>query len=281
MGSNGAGAHQSLSLGLIAILCVAFGNPTGAAHPPLAEGAVMISEFFEEIHYVNMAAGTVADVLNSDPFNSPFGQQIEALDANSIAITSFSELHRFDVATHQTLLVRDLSFNPREITRDGAGNLYAVGSPGLVHVDATTGAETVVYDDVFFNPSDAVVDSGGLVYLTEFFAGLGVVDRVAGTFRKIGDFGANRFAHLDLGPDGWLYAATTFGGEFYRIHPGSGAATLLAADTSIRVEDLQVAADGTLVFGGGRNSIEGVHTVDPTTGIITTVVNGTGLLPKS
>jgi hypothetical protein len=270
-----AGVMRFLGLGLIALIYFVEGGAHSLANPPLAEGTVVISEFFEELHYVNVPAGTVADVLNSDPFDRPFGQRVEVLNPNSIALTSFNELHHYDVATHATSLVKQLSFNPREITRDGTGNLVAVGLPGVVHVDSATGAENLIFHDSLFRPGDVVVDASGLIYLTEFFAGLGVVDPAAGTFRPIGQFAANQFAHLDIGPDGWLYASTTFGGEFHRVHPGSGAATLLAADSTIRVEDLKVADDGTLVFGGTRDAINGVHTFDPATGIIDTAVNGT------
>jgi hypothetical protein len=272
---NSCWRQRWLCAGLLALVIAADRSTLCASHVPVTDGTVIISEFFEQIYRVDVASGTVTDALNSDPFDAPFGQLIEVLTPDSIALTSFRELHHYDVATHATALVKELTFNPREITRDGTGNLVAVGSPGVVHVDATTGAEALIFDDAFFSPHDVVVDQQGLLYLAEFFDALGVIDPVAGSFRKIGDFGANQFAHLDIGPDGFLYASSTFGGEFYRIHPFSGAATLLSADSTINVDDLQVAADGTLLFAGRHGSIDGVFALNPTSGIISTVINGT------
>ena len=275
--SNAITGQRSLTVGLPLLLLLLFADCLAlrAAHTPLTEGSVALSEFFEEIHVVDVASGTIVDALNSDPFDAPFGQHIEVLDPDSIVITSFRELHRYDVATHQTSLITTLSSSFDEITRDGTGNLLVAGNSGILRVDPVTGAETPIYDAPLFSPRDLVVDDRGLIYVAEFFSGLAVIDPAAGTLRQIGDFSPNQFENLDIGPDGFLYLNSIFGGEFYRVHPGTGELTLLANDATAAVTELQVAADGKVLFGGRHETINGLFSLDPVTGVISTVVNGT------
>ena len=247
------------------------------ARVELAEGTVVVSEFFEEVHLLDLTTGDFTDALDSNPFDAPFGQLIEVFNKDSVALTSFRELHRYDVASKTTSLVKELSFSPAEITRDRTGNLVAVGTSGVVRIDAMTGAETLIYDETFFAPRDAVVDDQGNIFVTEFFNALGVVNPRTGTFEKIGDFRASQFGHIDLGIDGLLYLSSTSGGNFYQVNPYTGSAKLLAAEPLAIVDELQIAPDGSLLFGGRLDSVEGIFSLDPTTGSFLTVVNGDAL----
>lgn len=266
---------RSLSLALLCLATVC--SDVRIANAQLANGSIVASEFFEEILLIDPITGSATDVLNSNPFTSPFGQLIEVLDPDSVILSSFRELHHYDVASRSTMLLGELSFVPSEITRTGTGDLIAVGTGGVVHVDVSTAEETLIYDATFFSARDAVVDDRGLIYITEFFDALGVVDPVAQTFTRIGDFPASKFLHIDLGPDGYLYLSTVFGGEFYRVHPQTGNAKLLATVSTASIEDIQVTDSGEILFAGLLNSIEGIHAIDPLTGNAETLLNGENL----
>lgn len=237
----------------------------------LPESTIAISEFFEEIHLLDSSNQSVTDILDSPMGASPFGQHIEVLDPNTIAITSFSDLYFYDVASQTASLFAGLSFTPREITRDGTGDLIAVGSLGVVRIDATTGNETLIHDESFFSPDDAVVDNQGNIFVTEFFDGLGVVNPNGG-FTPIGNFGANEFSNLDIATDGSLLLASTSGGDFVRVDQSTGASTVLATNVFSSLEDFQVADNGDILFVGTVASESGVFSLDTVSGVVSSIV---------
>ena len=107
------------------------------AQAQLPQSAIVVSEFFEEIHLLNLANQSVTDILDSPIGASPFGQNIEVLNPNTIAITSFSDLYYYDVGSQTASLFTSLSFFPSEITRDGNGDLVA-SSTSMIPAKAGT-----------------------------------------------------------------------------------------------------------------------------------------------
>ena len=238
----------------------------------LNDQSIVFTEFFEELFHVQ-PNGSASDILNSAPFSdSPFGQLVEVIDANRIIISSFSDLHLYDVATQTTSLLTTLSSSPREITRDVNGGLIATSSGGVTHIDLTTGVESLIYDATFFSPGDVAVSADGTIFTTEFFDALGFVNRQTGTFEQIGDFSANAFDHLDIGTDGNLYV--TDGQDFLRIHPYSGESTLIGTFDGVFIDDIKVDDAGQILFSGSADGVNNIHSLDPQTGLIDTVVFG-------
>jgi len=240
------------------------------AQAQLPESTILLSEFFEEIHTFDPANSSLTDVLDS-PDLGPFGQHIEAIDSNTVAITSFSDLLFYDVSSQTTSLFTQLSFVPSELTRDGNGDLVAIGTSGVLRVDTQTGLETLIHDETFFSPGDGVVDSAGNIFVTEFFEGLGVV-LPNGGFRPIGDFGTNEFSNVDIGIDGALYVATTTGGDFLRVDQSTGDATLLAAGAFDSIVDLEVTDDGNIFFAGSVDDNSGLFSLDVVSGNVNTLL---------
>jgi len=149
--------------------------------------------------------------------------------------------------------------------------LIAVGSLGVVRIDATTGNETLIHDESFFSPDDAVVDNQGNIFVTEFFDGLGVVNPNGG-FTPIGNFGANEFSNLDIATDGSLLLASTSGGDFVRVDQSTGTSTVLATNVFSSLEDFQVADNGDILFVGTVASESGVFSLDTVSGIVSSIV---------
>ena len=58
----------------------------------LTEGDVVLSEFFEELRRVDVASGSVDDILDSVPIGNIVGQNAEVLNSNTVILSSFSEL---------------------------------------------------------------------------------------------------------------------------------------------------------------------------------------------
>jgi len=252
------------------------------AQAQLPQSAIVVSEFFEEIHLLDLANQSVTDILDSPIGASPFGQNIEVLNPNTIAITSFSDLYYYDVPSQTASLFTSLSFFPSEITRDGNGDLVASSTSGIFQIDTTTGNATLIHDEPFFSPDDAVVDSQGNIFVTEFFDSLGVVNPNGG-FTPIGNFGANEFSHIDIGIDGSLLLASTFGGDFTQVDPTTGAATVLATNAFTSLNDLQVADNGDILFAGTVANTSGIFSLDPLSGVVSSIategVNGAFFSP--
>ncbi len=242
------------------------------AKAQLPDGAVITSEFFEELYRVYPAGGTPTDLLNSPVFDKVLGHHLEIADGNTAYVVSFDQLYKFDFPSGGISSVDQLSFTPREITLGSNGDLIAVGPGDVFSIDPSTGAETSLHTETFFNPSDAAVDSTGNIFLTEFFDALGVLSPQGG-FSKIGNFGVNKFNHIDLGPDGFLYLSTTVGESFYRVNPVTGSGTELDSGVFTFIDDLQVDASGDILFAGEVNSKQGVFRFDPQTTTLTTIVD--------
>ena len=247
-----------------------------SAEAQLSDQTIVISEFFEEVFRLD-PGGSAVDILNTD---DPFGQLIEIIDPNTVIISSFSELYRFDVSSQQATLLTDLSFEPREITRDTTGNLIATGSPGVVSVDVTSGVAVDIFDQTFFSPSDVVVADNGLIYVTEFFDALGVVNPTTQTFSQIGNFDTNELRAIDIGPDGNLYVSS-IDSEFFRVNPLSGATTRLGlaitlpgSEDPILPDEIKVDDDGNILYTGSSEGGESIFSFDPNSAITTTILNG-------
>lgn len=239
------------------------------ASAQLTDGDVIFGEFFEELHQVDTNSGAVIDILDSPLGQSVFVRNTEILDSNSVFISDSNDLVRYDVPSQTTSLFTTLSFNPREITRDLNGNLIATSASGVFRVDGTTGAETLIHDDTFFSVGDAVVDQNGNIFVTEFFDALGAVG--SNGFTQIGNFSANQFSSIDIGIDGELYLASTFGGEFWRVDPVTGQGTQLGSDLFSSLDDIQVDANGDILFSATVNSVDGLHLFDPNSATITNI----------
>ncbi|NOZ39813.1 MAG: hypothetical protein GXP24_06255 [Planctomycetes bacterium] len=254
---------------LASIVMVAYSS---SARAQLSAGAVVIPEFFEELYRVSPAGGTATDLLNSPVFDKVLGHHLEIADASTAYIVSFNQLYKFDFPSGAITFVDQLSFTPSEITLGTNGDLIAVGPNDVFRINPNTGAETSLYTETFFSPNDAVTDSSGNIYLTEFFDALGVLSP-AGNFSKIGNYSTNKFQNLDLGPDGFLYLSTTVGESFYRVNPATGVGTLLDTGVFTFIDDLQVDASGDILFAGEVNSKQGVFRFDPQTTALTTIVD--------
>lgn len=257
---------------LLALLACGLSTPSTAnAQIDLEDQTIIVSEFFDEIFRIDPGSNTAVDILDSDPFESPFGQLVEAVSPTQIIISDFNDLFSF-TGSDSTTLVATVPGILREIVRDGTGNLVATSTSGLYSVDLTSGDSQQIFDATFFSPSDAVVSGDGIIYVTEFFESLNAINPVTGTRRQIGNFGADGFDHLDIGPDGLLY--TVDGDEFHQVNPITGDSIFLGSAESAQIEDLKVDRDGRLLFGGGYNGIEGVFAFDPFTGGVVTLFDG-------
>ena len=235
---------------------------------------VILTEFFEEIYGVDTSTGAVTDILDNDTSETIFAGSIAFVDSTTAYITEFDDLHIYNLSTQSSSLFTTLPFSPSEITADLDGNLIATSTSGVFRIDTTTAAASLIHDETFFGVDDAVVADNGNIFVTEFFDALGVVGPNGG-FNQIGDFSANEFAHIDIGPDGQLYLASTFGGEFWRVDPVTGAGMLLGEDLFSSLDDIQVDDNGDLLFtasvdlGGGAE--DGLYVFDPDTAVITNI----------
>ena len=243
------------------------------ARGQLIEGDVVIGEFFEELYLADANSGAVTDILNNSAFEEIFVGNVEALNSNRVILSDSSTLYQYDVSTATTSQFTTLPSSPSEITRDLNGNLIWVASSGVHRIDGSTGGSSLLHEESFFSPSDAVVDQNGNIFITEFFEGLGVVGPNGG-FVSIGDFGANDFAHIDIGTDGQLYLASTFGGEFWTVDPLTGQSTLLVEDLFSGLDDIQVDVNGDILFTGEVDSQDGLFRFNPSTAETTNIVDG-------
>ena len=252
------------------------------AFPPTARAQfgnddIIISEFFDDILRVNQ--GSVTDLFDIDRNDNI--SNLTIADATTAYVSNFREIWRVDTGSNSvTTLVEIDGTSPSEITMGVDGNLLiSSASHGVREVNVVTGDISLVYDDSFFNPSDITVADGGTIYVTEFFDGLGRIGPNGG-WTKLGDWDTNFFQHIDIGPDGYLYAATTFeDGDIYRINPTSGSGYKIADDVFTFIDDLQVASDGTIYLAGnadtdGDNLVDDlVMAIDPNSGDWTVVVD--------
>lgn len=241
------------------------------AQAQLLEGDVVLPELFEELHVFDTNSGTLTDVLDNAIIEAITIDNAEGLNSNTVILSSFSDLYRYDVSTATSSFFSTLSFTPNEITRDLNGNLIAAATGGVYRIDAATGDTTLLHTETFFSTDDAVVDQNGTIFVTEFFDALGAVNPNGG-FTQIGDFSSNQFSNLDIGIDGQLYLASTFGGEFWRVDPVSGEGTLLGEDLFLNLDDLQVDDNGDLLFSATVGDEDGLFLFDPETAEITNLI---------
>ncbi len=259
----------------IAVLAIAT-TLSGRVEAQLTEGAIIVPEFFEELYQIPTSGGTAIDLLDSPVFDEVAGQHLAIADADTAYIMDFSDLYRFDFSSGQITHVDQLSFTPLELTLHSSGDLIAVAPDELVRVDPTTGAESSLYTEDFFGPSDAVSDPDGNIFLTEFFDALGVFVPGAG-FTQVGNFPSGMFGHVDLGPDGMLYLATSTEASFYRVDPSTGVGVELDSEVYTFIDDLQVDSAGDILFSGEVNEKMGVFRFDPDTKALTTIVDNTSV----
>lgn len=214
----------------------------------LGSDEIIISEFFDDILRVNQ--GSVTDLFDIEIDDNI--SHLAVADSTTIFVANFTEVWRIDLSSGSVTTLVDLDgVAPSEITMGTDGNLLvSSASDGVRRVNVQTGAVSQVYDATFFNPSDITVSDTGAIYTTEFFDGLGVIGPQGG-WRQLGDWETNFFSHVDLGSDGFLYAATTFeDGDIYKINPTSGAGQKIADNVYTFIDDLQVASDGTIYLAG-------------------------------
>lgn len=260
----------SVFMGILITHCFALSNVGNAQ---LSNGAIIIPEFFEELYRVPSAGGTPIDLLDSSAFDRVPADRLTIADANTAYLSYFADLYSFDFVTGQRSFIDTLSFNPFEVTASSNGELVALSPTEVFRVDPVTGDESSWYTETFFTPTDAVFDSSGNLFLTEFFDAIGKLSP-GGSFTKIGNFPSNKFSHLDLGPDGMLYLSTNVGASFYRVNPNTGAGIALDSDVFTYINDLQVDADGDILFVGEVDETQGVFRFDPDTKAVTTLVDG-------
>ena len=246
---------------------------SSAARGQLVEGNVVLAEFFEELYVFDANSGTVADVLDNEPTETILIDNAVGLNSNTVILSSFSDLYRYDVPTATSSFFTTLPFTPpSEITRDLNGNLIATAPGEVYRIDGATGDATLLHTETFFSADDAVVDQNGTIFVTEFFDALGAVNPNGG-FTQIGDFSSNQFSNLDIGIDGQLYLASTIGGEFWRVDPVSGEGTLLGEELFLNLDDLQVDDNGDLLFSATVGAEDGLFLFDLETAQISNLID--------
>ena len=235
---------------------------SGKSFAQLDEGDVAISEFFEELFVYDAQTGSVTDVYDGAT-GAPSPGQIAVRDGQIYGADS-DEFFRFEKGTNTATLIAKLPSTISDVTVDQNGDFLFVASGGVGRIEAETGLVTEVFNDTFFSPDDVVVSSNGDVFVTEFFESLGRIRD--GVFTPIGDFGANEFAHVTIGQDGFLYTASTFGGTISRIHPITGKLEIISDGKFASVDDIDVATNGNLLLSARLGSVDGLFSIDPTTG---------------
>jgi hypothetical protein len=263
-------------------ICVSFiAGLSQNATAQIGTDDVIISEFFDDILRVNQ--GSVTDIFDIPDSMSDNITHMAIANPTTLYVVNFSEVWKIDTAANSVdVFATVLGVTPSELKIDLDGNLVlSSASEGVIRIDATTGVQTTIYDDAFFDPSDIVISDTGNIYTTEFFDGLGRISP-SGAWNKIGDWDTDFFQKIDIGPDGFLYAATTFeGGDIYRINPVSGTGTVVADDAFAFVDDIAVASDG-LIYLAGNADFDGddldedlIFTINPLTGERLIVVDET------
>jgi hypothetical protein len=267
--------NSRMFLMLVAAFAV-FVMEAGTAHAQIGVDDIIVTDFFDDILSVENGAVTdLFDIAQPDSITSI------AIASPTVAyVVNFLEIWKIDLTANSVTLLTAVEGNsPAEISMDLDGNLLFVSaSHGVNRIDTSTGQISLVYDDVFFDADDIAVSAEGIIYVTEFFDGLGKIG--PGGWQKLGDWNVNFFSHIDIGPDGYLYCATTFeNGDIYRINPYTGMGSKIADNVYDFIDDLQVASDGTIYIAGNRDT-DGdgltenvVFTVDPLTGELADVVD--------
>jgi len=242
---------------------------------------VVISEFFDDILGVNQGSVTdIFDIPDTMPDNI---SHMTIANPNTLYVQNFEEVWRIDTQANSVDVFATIpGVTPSELKIDLDGNLVlASASEGVIRVNTSTGVQSTIYDGTFFSPTDIAISDTGYIFATEFFDGLGRIGP-SGGWTKIGDWATNFFQKIDVGPDGFLYAATTFeDGDIYRINPISGTGTIVAANAYAFIDDIDVASDG-LIYVAGSADFDGdslaedvVFTVNPMTGERLIVVDET------
>jgi|GEM_PF-3703292 len=226
---------------------------------------LLVSEFFEEILSIDTDTGSVTDLVDSPvPIGDPFGQHLAVGSGGTIFVTGFDDLYAFTpgASSPYELKMSLSSGSFTALSRDHGGDLIAINGSagtGVLRVNPESGSVSVVHEEAFFGPSDAVVDAAGRVFITEFFDSLGYIPASGGGFVPIGDFGSNEFTHLDIGTDGQIYVSTLVERGFARVDPATGQMTTIASDVFTFIDDFQIADDNTLYFTGSVDSVEGLY----------------------
>lgn len=266
--------HRPLTLILVSFIfsISSISNLPGQTNFP--QNGIIISEFFEELLEVPTGSTFANDVLDSPINNSPFGQILTVIDSNQAIVSDFADLYLYNRASQSASLFATLPDVPSDIALAPSNQLIATTASEIITIDLLSGAVTTAFTGTFFAPEDVVATADGSIFITEFFDALSEIDLTSGTSRRIGNFSTNQFEHLDLGPDGFLYTATTFNNEFFRINPNTGQSTLLGTANLATIEELKVADDGSILFGGSFGGTDGIFEVDPLNGNISTVFDG-------
>ncbi|MEM7456620.1 MAG: hypothetical protein AAF456_19905 [Planctomycetota bacterium] len=248
------------------------------AQAQISVNSVVLAEFFDDILQVH--PGTVTDVF--DIAQSDNITNLAVADSTTIYVNNFTEIWEIDLLSGTVTTLATVNGSPRDITMDLDGSLLiCTPGDGILSMDPATGALTTVFEDSFFGPSDICVSAEGFIYTTEFFDGLGRID-ILGNWTKLGDWDTNFFQHIDIGPDGFLYCATTFeDGDIYRVSPITGYGEKIADNVYTFIDDLQVDPSGNILIAGNTD-IDGdelvedvVLSIDPANGAVTIVVDET------
>lgn len=158
--------------------------------------------------------------------------------------------------------------------RAGAASVFVhtyEASSQLYSIDPDSGATTLVgamgvsfMTDLAFSPNSQLF---GIT-----FTSLYSVNRSTGAATPIGSLGVSNMVGLDFATDGKLYGVSQTSGEFYRIDPASGAATLLFSTPFSYVGD--VAYFGGSLFYASATFGDGSHLIAIDAGVGSAVDRG-------
>lgn len=190
----------------------------------------------------------------------------------------------------QTVVSQDGDFSsPAGIARAANGDLFvvdetAVSSGALIHVDPTTGIQTVLNDVDFSDPFGIAIEADGTLLVTDLQ--LATVFRVNPTAGAATAFTSGGLlvnpTGVAVAPNGDIYVADLGAQVVIRVHPVTAAQTLVSSG-GLFAQPMGVAVAGNgdlIVVDAGFFGVlpPSVIRVNPTTGAQATITTGGGLV---